>query len=458
MAVPGSRERPDDRADGDAARSGRQAGTPEHLSSLDAAIGAGRLRNCWWNADISIRKIATRSSSWPSGTSTGTGTTSRGSRFAHDRWSRLRANLAELGDPDVTATVAGSELTVTEFDPTHRQPRQCRTVAVRRAAVPRPQAPRPGRPGCVSPGARLGTEPRGRPQADPRSPRRQSRQPPAVPDRGRGHRRPGASGHRAGLRHGHLPGRPALLRHAIHPGRFPQAGDRELSRARASDHRPLELRKLLRRFLDVCNAIHYAHSRGVLHRDIKPSNIIVGKYGETLVVDWGLAKATGKTEPQAGEHTLIPAAGSGSSETQPGSALGTPAYMSPEQAAGRPGSARPPVRRLRPGRHALPPALRPARRWRETTPSMVIQAVIRGEIKPLRLADPTIDPALESVCLKAMALKPEDRYASARELADDIERWMADEPVTGAPGQPATAPGPMDTPSMPRRSPASAPC
>src|SRR5205085_4186709 len=101
--------------------------------------------------------------------------------------------------------------------------------------------------------------------------------------------------------------------------------------------RAVQFRKLLGRFIDVCQAIDYAHSRGVLHRDLKPGNIMLGKYGETLVVDWGLAKAAGKAEHcnSPAEGTLSPTSGSAVEPTQMGTALGTPAFMSPEQAAGR---------------------------------------------------------------------------------------------------------------------------
>jgi serine/threonine-protein kinase len=199
---------------------------------------------------------------------------------------------------------------------------------------------------------------------------------------------------------------------------------------RDAGRRSLEFRNLLRRFLDVCNAIEYAHSRGVLHRDIKPGNIIVGKHGETLVVDWGLAKAQGRgvAEDSSDERALVPSRSSGSAETLPGSALGTPAYMSPEQAHGD-------LEHLGPRSDvyslgATLYCLLTGRPPFEGDIFEVLSRVQRGDVTPPRRLDPTIDKALEEVCLKAMAAKPEDRYASCRALADDVERSMADEPVT----------------------------
>jgi serine/threonine-protein kinase len=195
--------------------------------------------------------------------------------------------------------------------------------------------------------------------------------------------------------------------------------------------RSLALRALLRRFVDVCNAVAYAHRRGVVHRDLKPGNVMVGRYGETLVVDWGLAKVVGRDEPARvpEEATLVPHPGSGSAETRAGSAVGTPAYMSPEQAAGD-------LDRLGPASdvYSLGATLyclltgRPP--FGEGDVDMVLWAVQRGDFPPPRAVDRSVPPPLEAICLKAMARLPDDRYATPRALADDLERWMADEPVS----------------------------
>jgi serine/threonine protein kinase/formylglycine-generating enzyme required for sulfatase activity len=194
--------------------------------------------------------------------------------------------------------------------------------------------------------------------------------------------------------------------------------------------RALEFRKLLGRFVDVCNAIAYAHSKGVLHRDLKPDNVMLGKYGETLVVDWGLAKAIGQADPSLhpDEEPVAPSSGGSGVETLPGKALGTPQFMSPEQAAGE-------LDRLGPQSdvYSLGATLytvltgRLAFEGRDV--GVVLQKVLRGEFPSPRQANPDVPRPLEAICLKAMALKPEGRYATPRALAEDVERWLADEPV-----------------------------
>jgi serine/threonine-protein kinase len=200
---------------------------------------------------------------------------------------------------------------------------------------------------------------------------------------------------------------------------------------RDAGERALAMRQLLGRFIDVCNAVAYAHSRGVLHRDLKPGNVMLGKYGETLVVDWGLAKPLGHAdrEAESGEGALHPASGSGSTPTQMGTAIGTPAYMSPEQAAGRLDQLGPAsdVYSLGATLYFLLAGKPP---FDEKDVGVLLQKVQRGEFPPPSQYKSGVPRALEAICLKALALKPESRYLTALQLAADLEHWLGDEPVT----------------------------
>jgi WD40 repeat protein len=197
------------------------------------------------------------------------------------------------------------------------------------------------------------------------------------------------------------------------------------------------LRGLLARFVAVCNAMAYAHSRGVIHRDLKPANVMLGKYGETLVVDWGLAKVIGRVAAGpaiAGDgETTLPARPSGETEeTQLGSVIGTPAYMSPEQACGQ-------VDQLGPAAdiYSLGATLyalltgRPPIEGKDSVE--VLLKARRGDWLPPRRVKPDMPAALDAICRKALAAHPEQRYTTALELAADVERWLADEPVTAYP-------------------------
>jgi serine/threonine-protein kinase len=191
----------------------------------------------------------------------------------------------------------------------------------------------------------------------------------------------------------------------------------------------LELRELLTAFVGVCHAVAFAHSRGVLHRDLKPQNVVLGDYGEVIVLDWGLARLLHQAP---GEGDAVPVQVSAESEagaTVQGQVLGTPAYMAPEQAEGQ-------LDQLGPATDVyglgavLYEILAGRAPFRGTETAAVLRQVIYESPARPRLLVGAAPAALEAVCLKALAKKPAQRYATAKEMAGEVQRWLADEPMS----------------------------
>jgi len=161
------------------------------------------------------------------------------------------------------------------------------------------------------------------------------------------------------------------------------------------------LTQVLRLFLKVCETVAFAHAQGVVHRDLKPSNIMVGAFGEVLVLDWGIARILWELEPRTERVSDVSL--DNEANTAPGTVLGTPGFMAPEQAQGL--------------THLVD-----ARTDIFALGAILETLLARGG----RVGAPR---AVASIWRKAQGFRPEDRYPSAEALAADVTRYLDGEPV-----------------------------
>lgn len=198
-----------------------------------------------------------------------------------------------------------------------------------------------------------------------------------------------------------------------------------------SEQRLLEER-ILQAFATVCDAMAYAHAHGVLHRDLKPDNVIVGEFGDVALLDWGLARCILPTDGQGSGCATVENTRQHASDIA-NAVVGTPQYMPPEQADGI-SDARSDVFGLGAilyeiltcsSPHAWPEAFRPVD-W--------LEQVRSAEFPRPRSVKPGVSCALEAVCVKALARDPQARYVNAADLAQDVRRYLAGQPVAAQAG------------------------
>ncbi|HEX5220798.1 MAG TPA: serine/threonine-protein kinase, partial [Verrucomicrobiae bacterium] len=185
---------------------------------------------------------------------------------------------------------------------------------------------------------------------------------------------------------------------------------------------PLPSRKAAEYLKTIAEAVQYAHSRGVLHRDLKPSNILIDENDQPRITDFGLAKRLTDSQPSTNDAQL----------TQTGQMLGSPSFIPPEQAAGQKDAIGPAsdvyslgaiLYHLLTGR---PPFLA------ETLPQTLRMVAEQEPVSP-RLLNASVPSDLETICLKCLEKDPQRRYAGARALADELERFLRDEPIHARP-------------------------